>query len=154
MISAGLLMFSQHRGNTEVFLVHPGGPFYKNKDEGVWSIPKGLQEGEEALLETAKREFREETGIVPQGPYTELGSVKMKSGKIIYVWAFEGKEETPELISNRFTMEWPPKSGKQCDFPEVDRAAYVSPEKAAMLIHPSQKPFIERLLEYIEDLKK
>lgn len=148
--SAGLLMYRLKDGKLEFFLVHPGGPFYKNKDEGVWSIPKGLVEKEERLLETAIREFSEETGITPQGPYINLGSIKQKSGKIVHAWAFKGKLEEPISIkSNYFEMEWPPKSGQIQKFPEIDRAEFFPLEIAEKKIIPAQILFLTRLKEYL-----
>jgi predicted NUDIX family NTP pyrophosphohydrolase len=130
----------------EFLLVHPGGPFYAKKNEGVWSIPKGIADPNEKLEDAAEREFFEETGITPQPPYHSLGAVKMKSGKIIHVWLFFGEwnEETQPIVSNTFNLEWPPKSGKLIATPEVDRAAWMSEEKALRMINPNQRPFIER----------
>ncbi len=146
-ISAGLLMFTRSGGNLKVFLVHPGGPFFKKKDEGYWSIPKGLQEDGEDLLAAAKREFEEETGIIPEPEYIPLGEIEQKNNKKVYAWAFEGKPEAPsEIKCNTFEMEWPPKSGKKQSFPEVDRGAYFSLEMAKVKINKSQIEFITRLL--------
>ena len=126
------------------FLVHPGGPFYVKKHEGVWTIPKGLVEEGEDLLATAQREFEEETGIKPHGPFLELGTVKMKSGKIIHAWAFEGEwKEEDGIKSNTFQLEWPPKSGKMMEVPEADKGKWCTYDEAIQLIHPSQKAFIE-----------
>lgn len=119
-ISAGLLMYRIQNGQLQLLLVHPGGPFFKSKDEGAWSIPKGEVEPDEDLLETAKREFIEELGITPTGPFIELTLVKQKGGKIVYAWAFQGECDPSSIVSNRFSMEWPLKSGRQVEFPEID----------------------------------
>lgn len=129
----------------QFFLVHPGGPYYLRKNEKVWSIPKGLSEDHEDILSTAKREFYEETGIVPEGPFESLGTVKMKSGKIVYGWAFTGNwDPSGGITSNTFTLEWPPRSGKIIEVPEADKAAWCGYEEALRLIHPAQALFIEK----------
>src|SRR6266536_281316 len=134
--SAGLLMFRRCRGAIEVLLVHPGGPFWKNKDEGAWTIPKGeIAEGEEPLS-AAIREFEEELGFKPNGPFRELTPVKQKGGKVVHAWAFEGDCEPSQIKSNTFMMEWPPRSGKQAEFPEVDRASFFNFEEAKTKINP------------------
>jgi predicted NUDIX family NTP pyrophosphohydrolase len=145
-IAAGLVMFRRRNGRLEFFLAHPGGPFSRLKDEGHWTIPKGEQEIGEDLLEVAKREFEEETGIEPRGPYIELGSIRQKGGKWVFAWAFEG-DCTGPICSNSFTMEWPPKSGKSCEFPEVDRAEFFSLDDARKKIKDAQFPLLERLAE-------
>lgn len=144
-IAAGLLMCRRQKDNLEVFLVHPGGPFFSKKNEGVWSIPKGLVEDKEEILQTAQREFFEETGIKPSPPFYSLDTVKLKSGKIVHAWAFEGNWD-PEhgIVSNIFQMEWPPSSKKMIDVPEVDRAEWMTIEKATKMIHPLQAPFLTR----------
>jgi len=142
--SAGLVMFRRRRDGAEVFLVHPGGPFWRNKDAGAWSIPKGESSQEEDLLTTARREFLEETGIDPQGPLIALGEVKQAGGKIVAAWAFEGDWAGP-IRSNRFTMEWPPRSGKFREFPEVDRAEFFPNGIARRKIKSTQVPFFDRL---------
>lgn len=149
-VSAGLLMhrIQQHR---EFFLVHPGGPFFKKKNEGVWTIPKGLVEGTEDLLSTAAREFEEETGIKPNGPYSELGVTKLKSGKLIHAWSFPGDwEESQGIRSNTFSLEWPPRSGKFIDVPEADRGRWFDYEQACKHINPAQKIFLDRFVEKFE----
>ncbi len=149
-ISAGLLMYRFQNKTPEVFLAHPGGPFYTNKDNGVWGIPKGEQEDGESLLDTAKREFSEETGITlkPDSVYLELGPIKQSGGKQVYAWAFEDGEYDPQkMISNTFPLEWPPHSGKIQQFPENDRGDYFSPDEATLKILPAQKPFLDRLRE-------
>jgi predicted NUDIX family NTP pyrophosphohydrolase len=143
--SAGILLYRDHK-EVEVFLVHPGGPFWKNKDEGAWSIPKGEYNEEEDPLEAAKREFKEETGIDIDGDFIELGPIKQKGGKIVLAWALE-KDITPDTItSNTFPMEWPPKSGKTQQFPEVDKAQWYTIDEAKEKINPSQAALLEQLL--------
>lgn len=143
-ISAGLLM-CRLQSELEFFLVHPGGPFFKNKDVGVWSIPKGLPEKDEDLLLTAQREFREETGITPLAPFHPLGSIQQKAGKIVHAWTFAGTWDPADGIHcNTFSLEWPPKSGKMQEFPEQDRAAWMNYEKATVHINPAQLPLLER----------
>lgn len=138
-------MFREREGTLEVFLVHPGGPFYRRKDAGVWSIPKGeLESGEESLT-AARRELVEETGVVPHGPFLPLGRVRLKSGKIVEAWAFRGDADPDQVGGSTFSLEWPPKSGRFVEFPEVDRAAFFGTDEARHRIHPGQVPFIERL---------
>jgi predicted NUDIX family NTP pyrophosphohydrolase len=143
--SAGLLMFRHRSGQIEVLLVHLGGPFWKKKDESGWFVPKG-EPGEDELA-AAQREFKEETGFDPQGPFLPLGSAKQKSGKMVAAWAFEGDCDPAQLKSNTFPVEWPPRSGKQQEFPEVDRAAFFPLDQAREKIHPSEAPFLSRLIE-------
>ncbi len=133
----------------EVLLVHPGGPFWKNKDAGAWTIPKGeLQEGEEALA-AARREFEEELGIAPAGNFVELRAVKQKGGKVVRAWAFEGDCEPSAAAGNTFTIEWPPRSGRMATFPEIDRAEFFSLERAKEKINPAQAGFLEELREKV-----
>ena len=135
----------------EVLLLHPGGPFFRKKDEGVWSIPKGIPEEGEPLLEAAIREFQEETGIIVQGELLPLGSIKQKGGKIVHAWAMEG--DLPEgfiLKSNFFELEWPPLSGKKQQFPEMDKGEFLPIEPAKKKINPAQVPLIERLEEAVK----
>ncbi|HVY70934.1 MAG TPA: NUDIX domain-containing protein [Verrucomicrobiae bacterium] len=144
--SAGLLMFRVQNGSLEVFLAHPGGPFFACKDEGHWTIPKGEIEPGEDMLAAAVREFAEEIGIEPRGEYLELGSVRQNRTKTVHGWAFEGDWQADQLVrSNQFEMEWPPLSGKRQSFPEVDQAAFFSPDAARRKIKPTQTPFIDRL---------
>lgn len=144
-ISAGLLMFRRSDSRVDVFLVHPGGPFWQNKDMGAWSIPKGeYTEGEDAL-DAAKREFEEETSIKPEGEFVSLDEIKQPSGKIISAWAFEGNCSPEKIRSNVFSMEWPPKSGQMKEFPEVDRGAWFSLDVARDQIQKGQIGFLERL---------
>lgn len=144
-------MYRQKNGEAEYFLVHPGGPFFKNKDNGVWSLPKGEpEEGEEDYLQVAEREFEEETSIKPKGPYQELGTVKQKSGKIIYAWAFEGDwPDDKPIRSNTFMLEWPPKSGKKISIPEVDRGGWFVLKDALNKVYEAQQPLLLRCQEVI-----
>jgi predicted NUDIX family NTP pyrophosphohydrolase len=144
--SAGILLFRRVKKETEVFLVHPGGPFWKNKDLGAWSIPKGEFTEEEDALEAAKREFKEETGISCDGDFLQLSPVKLKSGKEIFAWALEKDIDADQLKSNFFEMEWPPKSGKMKSFPEIDKGAWFAPGEAKQKINDSQVVFIDELL--------
>jgi predicted NUDIX family NTP pyrophosphohydrolase len=144
-ISAGLVMYRRRNGALEFFLVHPGGPFAARKDEGCWSIPKGEPDGNEPLLEAAQREFREETGLEPRGPFLELGWIQQKGGKWVHAWAFEG-DCTGPLSSNMFTLEWPPGSGEFHEFPEVDRAEFFPLAEARRKIKERQFPLLERLV--------
>ena len=142
--SAGILLYRKTNEEPELFLVHPGGPFFAKKDLGAWSIPKGeFMEGEDPL-EAAKREFQEETGYVPKGEFIPLGSVKQTGGKIIHAWAAQGNLDPEKITSNTFTLEWPPKSGQYREFPEVDRAAWFSLKNAREKINTAQRELIER----------
>jgi predicted NUDIX family NTP pyrophosphohydrolase len=145
--SAGLLMFRRAGGRAEVLLVHPGGPFWAKKDDGAWSIPKGLFEDGEDALAAAKREFEEETGLLPEGEFIELGEFKQPSGKRISAWAFEGAFDLASFKSNMFTMEWPPKSGRMREFPEADRAGWFGPREAPVKVTKGQRPIIEAMFE-------
>lgn len=144
-ISAGLLMYRRRGGELQVLLVHPGGPFFVHKDEGVWSIPKGEIEGDEDLLTAARREFREETGFPSQGPFLPLEPVQQPGGKLVHCWAFEGDCDPTSLVSNTFTLEWPPRSGRRAEFPEVDRAEFFNLATARRKIHPAQVPLLDQL---------
>jgi predicted NUDIX family NTP pyrophosphohydrolase len=154
-LSAGLLMFARNNGELKLFLVHPGGPFFTKKDEGYWSIPKGLpEEDENDLLETAKREFEEETGIIPGGEFIPLGTIIQKNKKVIHAWAFEiDKDDAIIIKCNTFDLEWPPKSGKLSSFPEVDRGEFFSVDEAKKKINSAQIELIDRLEEYLENKK-
>jgi predicted NUDIX family NTP pyrophosphohydrolase len=142
-------MFHNGKNGLEVLLVHPGGPFFRNKDEGAWTIPKGEAAEGENLLERAKIEFEEEVGFKPAaGEFIQLGRVKQKGGKMVHAWAFEG--DLPEHFkhsSNTFEMEWPPRSGQMAQFPETDRAEFFLPEKARQKIKAAQIPFLDRLVD-------
>ena len=148
-ISAGLLMYRTAANRLEVLLVHPGGPFFRNKDDGVWSIPKGEPNTEEDLLITAQREFEEETGLKPAGPFVLLKPVKQKGGKVVHAWVFEGDCDPAAIQSNTFTMEWPPRSGQQMEFPEVDRADFFDMDTATQKINPAQVGLLEELVQYL-----
>ena len=147
--SAGLVMYRKRHSAIEVFLVHPGGPFWAKKDWGTWSIPKGeYLDGEEPLA-VARREFQEETSFAAQGEFLELGSLQQASGKIVSAWAFEGDCDPAQLKSNTFTMEWPPRSGRQMEVPEVDRGAWYPIEEARLRLLAAQREFLDRLAEKI-----
>jgi predicted NUDIX family NTP pyrophosphohydrolase len=149
--SAGILMYRRRAGGLEVFLVHPGGPYWKNKDLGAWMIPKGeIAEGEDPF-EVAVREFEEETGTPPKGPFAPLTAIKQKGGKVVAAWACEGDLDAGAVESNTFSMEWPPGSGKTAEFPEVDRAAWFSLEEAKDKLLPSQLPLLEELETMLEN---
>jgi predicted NUDIX family NTP pyrophosphohydrolase len=150
--SAGLLMFRRKGSALEVLLVHPGGPFFRNKDEGAWSIPKGEAVSGEDLLSRAQTEFEEELGIRLSADWIPLGSVKQKGGKTVHAWAFEGDLPAGfELKSNVFEIEWPPRSGKRNKFPEIDQAAFFPEELAEKKINPAQALFLIRLREALGD---
>lgn len=144
-VSAGLLMYRMSQGAVEVLLVHPGGPFFKNKDAGAWSIPKGEVEPSEDLLAAAQREFAEEIGVAAQGPFVALQPVKQKGGKIVHAWACVGACDTSRIVSNTFAMEWPPRSGRQAEFPEIDRAEFFDLATAESKMIPAQRPFLDEL---------
>jgi predicted NUDIX family NTP pyrophosphohydrolase len=144
--SAGILAYRKKDG-PEVFLVHPGGPFFKKKDEGVWSIPKGEFEETESPLAAARREFIEETGFELIGEFIELKPIKQKAGKIVYAWAVETDINEKEIQSNTFTMEWPPRSGKTQEFAEIDKAGWFTISEAKLKINPAQVALIDELIE-------
>jgi predicted NUDIX family NTP pyrophosphohydrolase len=147
--SAGILPFRRHGDSLELLLVHPGGPFWAKKDDGAWSIPKGEFDAGEEPRACALRELEEELGSslgLAVERLTELGSVCQKSGKIVHGWAAEADFDPAELASNTFAIEWPPRSGRQREFPEVDRAEWFGPEAARGKINPAQVEFIDRLL--------
>jgi predicted NUDIX family NTP pyrophosphohydrolase len=143
--SAGILLFREQDGSLEVLLVHPGGPFWAKKDDGAWSIPKGEFEDGEDPLAAAKREFAEETGLVLGGEEIALGDVRQSSAKTVYAWALRGDFDATALKSNTFSMEWPPKSGRQQEFPEVDRADWFTLDVARGKMIKGQIPFLDRL---------
>jgi predicted NUDIX family NTP pyrophosphohydrolase len=145
--SAGLLMFRTRSGRLEFLLVHLGGPFWTKKDAGAWFVPKGEISSGEDELAAARRELKEETGLEPAGPFLPLGSIKHKSGKTVVAWGFEGDCDPARLKSNTFQMEWPPRSGKMQEFPEVDRAAFFSLDEAREKIHPVEFAFLTRLAD-------
>ncbi len=143
--SAGLLMYRRRHETIEVFLVHPGGPLWSKKDLGAWSIPKGEYLSDEDPLSAAKREFMEETGMQHREPFIELTPTKQAGGKVVRAWAFEGDGEATSITCNTFSMEWPPRSGQQQTFPEVDRAAWFSIEEAKKRIVKGQTPLLTEL---------
>jgi predicted NUDIX family NTP pyrophosphohydrolase len=149
-ISAGLLMYRGVDKQLQVLLVHPGGPFFRNKDDGAWTIPKGEPSEGEALLAAAQREFHEETGFHAEEPFLPLASIKQKGGKTVHAWACAGDCDPQQLVSNSFTIEWPPKSGKQTSFPEIDRAAWFPLEEARRKINPAQVGLLENLAQAID----
>lgn len=147
--SAGLVMYRKRSGQWEVLLVHLGGPFWTRKDAGAWFIAKGeINPGEDEFA-AAKREFEEETGLRPEGAFLPLGSVKHKSGKTVIAWAFEGACDPATLRSNTFQMEWPPRSGKTKEFPEIDRAEFFTMEAAREKMHPVEFQFLPRLADLL-----
>ena len=145
--SAGLMLFRRTSSGPEVFLAHPGGPFWVGRDEGAWSIPKGVPDADEDLLDTARREFREETGIEPEGPFLPLGEVRQKAGKVVHAWAWEGDADPATVTSNSMKVEWPRGSGRWIEFPEVDRCAWFDVETARAKLNPAQSALLDRLLE-------
>ena len=149
-VSAGLLLFRKRSNRLEVFLVHPGGPFYARKDAGFWTVPKGLVEPGEDLLTTAQREFTEETGFTPAPPFLELGAVRQKSGKTTHVWAFEGDCDPSHMVSNTCQITWPPNSGRLLTIPEVDRGAWLSTERARTLVRDEQRVLLDRLPQALQ----
>ena len=143
--SAGILLHRRREGGLQVFLAHPGGPFWAKKDLGAWTIPKGeVGEGEDPLA-AAKREFAEEIGVRLEGEFTALAPIRQKSGKLVLAWAIEGDVDPEALRSNLFSMEWPPRSGQRAEFPEVDRAAWFDVDEAKRRILAAQVPLIEEL---------
>ena len=144
-------MFRRKDNSFEFLLVHPGGPFWKKKDDGAWTIPKGEAGADEELLARAQIEFQEELGIKPSGSWIPLGSITQKGGKTVHTWAFEGDLPQPfELKCNTFEIEWPPRSGKMKDFPEIDRAEFFPEGIARRKINPAQVPFFDRLREALQ----
>ena len=147
--SAGLLLYRRPTGALEVLLVHPGGPFWAKKDDGAWSIPKGEFSDNEEPLKAARREFQEEMGSPAPDEVMELKPLRQSGGKTVYAWAAEGEFDPTKLKSNQFSMEWPPKSGRTQEFPEVDRAEWFTLEQAKKKILPGQVGFLEQLTEKI-----
>jgi len=145
--SAGILLYRKLNNVLQVFLVHPGGPFWKNKDDGAWSIPKGEYESDEDPLEAAKREFYEETGRSIEGEFIALKPIKQKSGKIVQAYLVEGDIDAGNIKSNLFEIEWPPKSGKMHSFPEVDRAGWFTVDEAKVKINAAQVGLVEELVK-------
>jgi predicted NUDIX family NTP pyrophosphohydrolase len=148
--SAGLLMFRRTGGGIEVLLAHPGGPFWEGREEGAWTIPKGgIHEGEPPL-DCAIREFREETGFEPCGPYVPLGHITQRSGKVVHAWAFEGDCDPGTLVSMETTVEWPSRSGRHIVVPEVDRVAFFSIAEGRVAVNPAQAELFDRLTDYLK----
>jgi predicted NUDIX family NTP pyrophosphohydrolase len=147
--SAGLLLYRDSAAGVEVLLVHPGGPFWARKDDGAWSIPKGEFEDGEDPLDAAKREFEEETGTRPEGEFTALDAIKQPGGKVVHAWAVRSDFDPASLRSNTFSMEWPPRSGRRAEFPEVDRAGWFSLDDARRKILKGQAGFLDQLLEVV-----
>lgn len=147
--SAGILVYKKNGNELEVFLVHPGGPFWKNKDAGAWSIPKGEFGDEECSLNAAKREFLEETGFNIAGDFIELHPIKLKSGKIVFAWAVENDIDAHNIHSNLFEIEWPPRSGKMQCFPEVDKAEWFTLEEAKTKINVMQVELLQDLSQIL-----
>jgi predicted NUDIX family NTP pyrophosphohydrolase len=144
-VSSGLLLFRRSLHGLEVFLAHPGGPFWTNRDDGAWTIPKGQVDEGEDLLDAARREFQEETAIVPRGPFISLGSVRQKAGKTVHAWAWEGDADADTIVSNAMRTEWPRGSGNYLTFPEVDRCAWFDAETARVKMIAAQAQLIDRL---------
>jgi predicted NUDIX family NTP pyrophosphohydrolase len=149
--SAGFLLFRIKDKLLQVLLVHPGGPFWKNKDEGAWSIPKGEFADNEDPLEAAKRELEEETGMKAKGSFIKLPVIKQKSGKWVHAWAIETDLDPATIKSNEFEIEWPPKSGKKQSFPEIDKAEWFDVEQAKRKINASQSQLVDELQSIIDD---
>jgi predicted NUDIX family NTP pyrophosphohydrolase len=148
--SAGLLLFRHKSDRVEVLLVHPGGPFWAKRDLGAWSIPKGEYDDEEDALAAARREFAEELGSAPpDGEMIDLGEVRQKAGKVVCAWALAGDFDAGEIVSNTFTIEWPPRSGRTREFPEVDRAQWFELDEARERINPAQAALLDRLADAI-----
>src|SRR5690348_5544342 len=145
--SAGLLMYRRSSGRPEVFLVHPGGPFWAKKDLGAWTIPKGEYEAGEDPLAAAQREFQEETSFTPTSPFLPLGTVRQASGKTVIAWAFEGDCDPAQLVSNTCMIEWPPRSARHMEIPEVDRGAWFSLDEARVRIRKEQIAYLSLLEE-------
>lgn len=145
--SAGLLVFRRTGGAVEVLIGHPGGPLWARRDDGAWSIPKGQYEPGETPEETARREYGEELGLpAPAGEWIDLGEARQASGKVVTIWAVEGDVDPAVIVPGTFEMEWPPRSGRRAEFPEIDRVAWVAPEAAQVKLSAGQRVFVDRLL--------
>jgi len=151
VVSAGLLLYRRGASGLEVFLAHPGGPFWIRRDAGAWTIPKGMVEPGENELTTARREFEEETGISPQGPFLPLGWIRQKAGKTIHAWAWEGDADPAGIRSNSAQTEWPRGSGRWLTFPEVDRCGWFDLPAAREKMNPAQAELLDRLLAVVEN---
>lgn len=150
-VSAGLLLYRRGSDGLEVFLAHPGGPFWRQRDAGAWTIPKGVVNEGEELLAAAQREFQEETGIVPRAPFLPLGSVRQRSGKQVHAWAWEGDAEPDRVTSNESRTEWPRGSGRWIVYPEVDRCAWFDTETARVKLNAAQAELVDRLVAALAD---
>jgi predicted NUDIX family NTP pyrophosphohydrolase len=150
--AAGILLYRQTANGLQVLLAHPGGPLWAKKDLGAWTIPKGQFGDDESALAAAKREFEEEMGSPARGEFAELGSIRQPSGKIVHVFAAESDFDVKTVKSNLFTLEWPPRSGKHGQFPEVDRAEWLSIDEARLKILKGQEPFLDRLLALLKTI--
>jgi predicted NUDIX family NTP pyrophosphohydrolase len=149
--SAGILLFRRTGGAVEVLIVHPGGPLWARRDDGAWSIPKGEYDSGEEPLAAARREFEEEIGApLPDGEALALGEVRLKSGKRVVAWALEGDVDAAAIRSNTFAMQWPPRSGRIQEFPEVDRGEWFTPARARVKLHPAQVEFVDRLVDMLD----
>jgi len=144
-VSAGVLVFRRTPAGTEFLLAHPGGPFWRHRDEGAWTIPKGIVNEGEDFLAAARREFSEETGAVLEGPFLPLGSIRQKGGKVVHAWAVEADLDPSTFSSNMASTQWPPRSGKWISYPEVDRAEWLDGEAARIRINAAQAELIDRL---------
>lgn len=144
-ISAGLLLYRRPNGALEIFLAHPGGPFWANRDAGAWTIPKGAVNEGEDLLDAAQREFQEETGITASPPFLPLGAIRQKAGKVVHAWAWESDADPDRIVSNLTRSEWPRGSGRWLTYPEIDRCAWYDAAAARRKINPAQAAFIDRL---------
>ncbi len=150
-VSAGLLLYRRGPGGLEIFLAHPGGPFWVRRDEGAWTIPKGGVEPGEDPLDAARREFQEETGITPTGEFIPLGSIRQRAGKIVHGWAWEGDADASTITSNTTQTEWPRGSGRRITYPEIDRCAWFSPEEARKRMNAAQAEFVGRLEQLLQE---
>ncbi|HEY9127298.1 MAG TPA: NUDIX domain-containing protein [Acidobacteriaceae bacterium] len=150
--SAGLLMYRLKGEMLQVFLVHPGGPLWAKKDQGSWTIPKGEHLDDEPALEAAKREFIEETGFPVEGPFLDLGSIRQAGGKLVAGWAFAGDCDPAALVSNTCMIEWPPRSKRQIEIPEVDRGQWFSIAEARVYLRETQHPFLDRLCNALQEI--
>lgn len=148
--SAGILLYRKTKGSIEIFLVHPGGPFWKRKEKGAWSIPKGEFTKEEDPLTVAKREFNEETGQTIDGNFMELKPIQQKGGKLVYAWAVEGDADADNIVSNTFKQEWPYKSGKWITIAEIDKAGWFGVEQAKEKLNAAQVEFVEELVRRVK----
>ncbi|HEX8395458.1 MAG TPA: NUDIX domain-containing protein [Longimicrobium sp.] len=154
MVSAGMILFRRVGDTIEVFLAHPGGPFWRHRDAGAWTIPKGLVDPGEQPLQAAVREFREETGIEPQPPFLPLGSIRQKSGKTVHAWGWEGDADPAAVFSNEAKTEWPRGSGRWLTFPEVDRCGWFTPDEARQKLNEAQAELVGRLEAYLETARR